>query len=260
MKDLTIDDIYELLTGNTPISIVRCGDGEKIVLDGFSKFANFNAVLKRQLGFSPPISHAEEIRNNLIRAINGCDILGVPRHKNIDNLGKDWRDVEQTIKIYCNATDKRCSLDIHYDFLNAGYFNKLLKDREEVYYISCRDLDFAFQKAYNIRYPHRYEIAPEAKFTTYEGKPHYPDQFVRVERWMEKANPKGKLLLVGAGFIGKIYCNWWRDMGGKAFDIGSVFDEWAGRVTRGPERELDKVDLSGHYLLKEYNKAHGNSQ
>lgn len=248
MKDLKIDDIYDLLNGSAPVSIIRCGDGEKIVLDGFKSFGNFNSVLKRQLGFSPPISHAEEIRHNLIKAINGCDVLGVPRHKNMDSLGKNWTEVEQTIKLYCNATEKRCSLDIHYDFLNAGYFDKLLRNSEQLYYISCRDLSQGFEKTYNIQSTFRYEIAPEAKFTSYDGPPHYPDQFIRVERWMEKAQPQGKLLLVGAGFIGKIYCNWWRDRGGIAFDIGSVFDEWAGRVTRGPERELDKVHHSKYSL------------
>ena len=256
MKDLTIDDILSLLQGTTPVSIVRCGDGEKIVLDGFKSYGNFNAVLKRQLGFSPPISHAEEIRLNLIKAINGCDIIGVPRHKNLDSLGNNWSQVEQTIKIYCDAPEKKCSLDIHYDFLTAGYFDKLLMNMKELNYISCRDLEFAFQKRYNIKVANRYEIAPEAKFTSYEGKPHYPDQFNKVERWMDKVGADGKILLVGAGFIGKIYCNWWRDRGGRAFDIGSIFDEWAGRVTRGPERELDKEDLSQHYLLKEYNRAH----
>lgn len=247
MSDITADTFYRLLYTKEPVSLVRCGDGEKIVLDGFRNPGKFNAVLKRQLGFSPAIEEAEAIRANLIEAINNCDILGVPRHKNLDNLSGDWQDVEKTINIYCNPPAKRCSLDIHYDFLEGGYFDKLIPNQEHLAYISCRELDKGFRKM-GVKYPSIYAIAPEAKFTTYIGPPHYPDQFNKVERWMDKVGAENKLLLVGAGFIGKIYCNWWRDRGGKAFDIGSVFDEWAGMVTRGPDRGLDNFNPSKYYI------------
>ena len=246
MELTALDLLNEFKLGN-PLSVVRCGDGEKIVLDGFSAFGMYNSVLKRQLGFSPSISHAEEIRTNLMAAIEGCDILGVPRHKNLDNMHRTWKEVESTIdKIIPNATQKRVSLDVHYDFLNAGYFDQLLKT--EVCFISCRDIETGLIRKFNLKRADKYLIAPEAKYTSYKGVPHYPDQFIRVERWMDKMEAKGKLLLVGAGFIGKIYCNWWRDRGGQAFDIGSIFDEWAGRVTRGPDRELDKIE-HGKYSL-----------
>lgn len=244
---ISAEVIYRILCDKDPVSIVRCGDGEKIVLDGFKSAGKFNSVLKRQLGFSPPIDQAEDIRRNLIEAINGCDILGVPKHKNLDTLSSDWQDVEKTINIYCTPPEKRCSLDVHYDFLEGGFFNKLIPNQEHLAYISCRDLDNAFRKM-GVKYPCIYQIAPEAKFTSYQGAPHYPDQFNKVERWMDKVGAEGKILLVGAGFIGKIYCNWWRDRGGKAFDIGSVFDEWAGMVTRGPGRELDKFEPSKWYI------------
>ncbi len=80
----------------------------------------------------------------------------------------------------------------------------------------------------------------------YEGDRHYPTQFNRIPRWMDvqAENYPGSLLLVGAGVIGKIYCNWWRDRGGVAFDVGGCMDCWAGKLTRGPERGLDKEDLT----------------
>ena len=93
----------------------------------------------------------------------------------------------------------------------------------------------------------KYTIAPEAKFTSgYEGPLHYPEQFNRIHRWMtvQLENFPGSLLLVGAGVIGKIYCNWMRDRGGVAFDIGAVMDLWAGFSTRGPNRGLNVKDES----------------
>lgn len=241
--ELNAEEVLKALQGKEPVSVIRCGDGEKIVLDGFNSFGNFNAVLKRQLGFSPSISEAEQIRNNLIEAIKGADIIGVPRHKKLSEMSSHWQEVEKNVNQYATS-EKRCSLDVHYDFLNAGFYDKLLRsvNPPELCYISCRDLDNGLKRKFNLLRVDRYEIPPEAKYTSYEGNPHYPYYYNRVEKWMDLMKPEGKLLLVGAGFIGKIYCNWWRDRGGRAFDIGSVFDEWAGRVTRGPDRELDKVE------------------
>jgi len=238
----TTEAIIEAFLHDKPLSLIRCGDGEKIVLDGFDNYVNYNAILKRQLGFSPPIEDAERIRENLISAISGCDILGVPMHKNLDSMGPHWRNVESTIdKQISGVTKWRCSLDIHYDLLQGDGFDRLLM-RKPIAYIGCRDLTAGFMRRFETQRVDRYEIAPEAKFTSYEGDPHYPNQFNKVERWMDKINPQGRILLVGAGVIGKIYCNWWRDRGGKALDVGSVMDEWAGRVTRGPDRELDKIE------------------
>lgn len=246
---MTTEQVIAKMTGDDPVSIVRCGDGEKIVLDGFDNYSNYNAILKRQLGFSPSIEHAEQIRENLITAISGCDILGVPRHKNLDSMGKHWQKVEETIDKHCpNVTQVRCSLDVHYDILEYDEYHRILNKRP-IAYIGCRDLVAGFMKRYKTQRVDWYEIAPEAKFTTYEGTPHYPDQFIRVERWMDKVSAEGRVLLVGAGVVGKIYCNWWRDRGGRAMDVGSVMDEWAGRVTRGPDRFLDKVEFNKYVLI-----------
>ena len=40
-------------------------------------------------------------------------------------------------------------------------------------------------------------------------------------------------VLVGAGPLGKVYCNEVKLAGGVALDIGSIFDSWARRPTRG---------------------------
>jgi hypothetical protein len=245
---VTTQEVIERFKQPAPVSLIRVGDGEKIVLDGFQNPDQLDYVLKRQLGFSPAIEHAREIRENLIKAIDGCNILGIPKHKNLASLGSNWRHAETTVDKFCpNVTKRRCSIDIAYDIAKEGF--SFLNGLEELTIIGCRDLEEGFKKKYKIEKVNWYCIAPEAKFTSYSGKPHYPDQFIRVEGWMNKIDPRGKLLLVGAGVIGKIYCNWWRDMGGKAMDVGSMMDEWGGYVTRGPERFLDRRDLNAKYFL-----------
>lgn len=244
---LTTQDILTTLQETEPVSIIRCGDGEGIVLNGYDNTNDYMAVLKRQLGYYPPIDHGMEIHNNLIEAYSKADIIGIPKHKNLESLSAHWRSVVDTLDKFVPArTGNVCSMDIHYDFLQAGYFDTLLQGQEVVNYIGCRQLEQKMMEKWGINQVNGFHISPERKFTTtYVGEDHYPTQFNKVQRWMDVVGAEGRILLVGAGFVGKIYCNWWRDRGGKAFDIGSIMDEWAGAVTRGPEREADRIIEDG---------------
>jgi len=250
---LTASEVLSELQLNNPISIIRIGDGESIVLNSMAGIQELDlankAVLHRQMGYYPSFNDIKAIRDNLISAYEGCDIIGIPAHKQKTN--SHWGNVYKILQANVpNHTDNLCSIDIHYDFLNAGYFDTLIDNREKLNYISCRNLDLKFMFRWHLQCVNSFIIAPEAKFTSgYTGPVHYPDQFNRVQRWMDVVKPEGQLLLVGAGVIGKIYCNWWRDRGGIAFDIGSIFDEWAGFITRGKDRGLDKVDNDSIYKL-----------
>ncbi len=126
--------------------------------------------------------------------------------------------------------------------LYDGSLLNWLRDKPVVNYISCRDID-AGLRSLGIGQANSLIIAPEAKFTTgYDGPRHYPDQFNKVEWWMNNAPIDGTPCLVGAGVIGKIYCNWFRDRGGVALDCGAVMDLLAGFRTRGPGRGVDCID------------------
>lgn len=236
-------DILEILHEGKPISIVRSGDGEAIVLNSNRDLHSYRTcidnVMTRQMGYEPTMSEVEAIRLNLTAAYMGADIVGVPMHSNLPDLGKHWIGVQETVEPYC-ASDKRCSTDVFYDLLYSGDLNKWLTGKKHVNYIGCRDLDKRMRYTLNVQNVHSYIIAPEAKFTSgYTGDKHYPDQFNKVEWWMGKAPIDGAPCLVGAGVIGKIYCNWFRDRGGIAVDIGAVMDLYAGFSTRGKERGLD---------------------
>jgi len=47
-----------------------------------------------------------------------------------------------------------------------------------------------------------------------------------------KGVPRGRLVLVGAGYLGKWLVDVARAEGGIALDVGSVFDYWLGLTTR----------------------------
>lgn len=251
---LSAKEVLDILMKGEPVSLIRAGDGEKLILDSNTSYSALElastAVLKRQMGYEPPLNHIKEIRENLIKAYSECDIIGIPCHT--QPTSKHWQEVKGTLDANVPVhSETYCSTDVGYDFLNAGYFHELLGGRKHVHYISCRNLDKQLQKTFTIHQANLFQIAPEKKFTsTYVGPNHYPDQFNKVQRWMDRVCPEGDICLVGAGVIGKIYCNWFKERGGIAMDIGSIADEWAGAVTRGPERGLDKIleDGKGYKL------------
>ena len=212
---LTPSEILNHLTGLTPISIIRCGDGESIVLRSTESLQAqrlcLDAVMKRQMGYEPIVTQLTEIRNNLIEAYSKADIIGVPMQKNLDDLSKHWREVEETLNTYIpQRTVLTCSTDIGYDMLSADMFTQAFIGLDVLNYIGCRQLEEPMRKAWTIKQVNGYHIAPEAKFTFgYDGDIHYPTQFNRCQRWMDVVKAEGRILLVGAGVIGKIYCNWW---------------------------------------------------
>lgn len=244
---LTQHDILTTLHIGAPISIIRAGDGEQILLNSTNSIEAYQlaakSVLERQVGYEPLMSEAMAIRDNLIEAYKGADIVGVPQHPNLADLGKHWTSVADTVQPFCTSS-LRTSTDIFYDMLYDGSLLTWLKDKPVVNYIGCRDIDEPLRRVLGVGQVNSIIIAPEAKFTTgYVGDKHYPDQFNKMEWWMN-GNPriKGAPCLVGAGVIGKIYCNWFRDRGGIAIDVGAVMDLLAGRRTRGKERGVDAVD------------------
>ncbi len=242
--------ILERISNNNPFSLVRYGDGEAMVLNGLADEGSFDYVLNRQLGYIPAAWDKANIRANLILAYSNCDIIGVPTgNRFMEDPETFWARAANILGSSLGPAilEKKelTSIDIHSYMLESGFFEELLFERPVLCYISCRNLDDQLKAKYRIGEIHSFIIAPEIKFTSgYNGDVHYPTQFGQIREWIEKIPVKGSVCLVGAGVIGKIYTNWFRNLGGFAIDIGSCFDSWAGKVTRGPDRGIDVEDLT----------------
>lgn len=253
MIDFTAENLLDLvcgqLIGRKPGAIVRYGDGEAMVLNGFKDMDALKMVMKRQLGFIPPLEHIDQIRENLVAAYTHADVIGVPLRRRLEDKTSYWYRafgiLLENVGPEVVMEKTLANIDFHSQWLEAGYFDKLLQGIDTLCYVSCRNLDEAFKHRYGIRNVYSFTIAPEMKFTGgYKGEAHYPDQFKKIRRWMDKIPIDGSLCLVGAGAIGKIYTTWFKEHGGIAVDIGYVFDAFAGRSTRGPDRGLDKTDTT----------------
>lgn len=243
-----LDEVLQRYLHGKPLSVIRFGDGEAMVLNGFKDINQLKYVLKRQFGEIPSIDHIEQIRKNLIAAYTEADIIGIPvSNRFMDDRNSYWYKafgiLNDAVGIDVLQTKQFTSMDFHSYWLDNNCFDKLLTNADTVCYISCRNIDEELKGKFGIKNVWSFQIAPEMKFTSgYEGEKHFPDQFNKIRRWVTKVPVDGNICLVGAGVAGKIYNNWFRDLGGISIDIGSVFDSFAGKATRGKNRGLDAVD------------------
>ncbi|MFZ4566144.1 MAG: hypothetical protein ACOYMY_06745 [Prochlorococcaceae cyanobacterium] len=70
-----------------------------------------------------------------------------------------------------------------------------------------------------------------------EGPAHYPEVYQQTLAWIDRQAAPGRLFLVGAGLLGKLYCAAIRRRGGVAIDVGSLIDLCGDhRTSRGEFR------------------------
>lgn len=237
-----INDLKTAIQNNQPWCLIRFGDNEICLIDpneisnsvlnkifkaSFSNIQTFSLARKLEL--------KSEISALLIDCAKNTTWLGVHPDWNLcTRLG--WQNTASVITSIGipNYEKKLCSMNLHY------YFNSLEKldilfNRKELTIITCRDVKDKLKKYFNISTINQHLIDGEEPFreNASSTNEHYSKQFPKLLTLIKSESRIGQLLLVGAGYLGKCYCVEWMRMGGIAVDIGSVFDNWAGYVTRG---------------------------
>jgi len=238
--NLNFKETFQIVLGHLdfkiPMSLVRVGDGESRILQGSGSDAQF--VYKRQFGYMP--ASVALIKKEVAKAYDYADIIGFPdaRHLKRD---KFWKSAKKMVLEKApNAADaKKCSIDVVYQWDDDKLFEQLLRDRKRIFYLSGRNLDDWFKKTYGIEEVVSFIITPEMLFEENKDQDrHYPEQFEKAKKWIFSQKCEGDLCLIGAGILGKVYTGWFKQAGGVAVDIGSMFDKWANKKTRGSEKEF----------------------
>jgi len=229
-----------------PWSHIRFGDGEGIVM-GYPEYTSEGKCKKRWhkwLGHSNLDigNFALEIR----AAAEMADIIGTPcdRHQKIN---QDWRNVLKYMKQYhlLNEESVTCCMDWTVKMHLKNCYHDILDNREDVTYISCRDVREILKNTFNIKKVTAIHLPPQhypCKGDVLRNEPHYPDIYNEIMDYLSD-DLSGKIFLIGAGGLGKIYCNWVKQHNGVALDIGSLFDGWAGLVTRSYLKGIKKIKL-----------------
>jgi len=232
--DLIIDSLKE----KKPLSIIRIGDGEIIALD-----YERNQFLTKQFytshtGKVPSKKIMSEICSHLKNSILDADIIGITPDETRYKNSSLWSTTNSTIYdiLYPSHNKKKyCSMNIHFDFIQNDHLHNIFSFVDELYLITSRDVKEKILKKYpNIKKIHLIKIPGEFRYE--EDKKienFYPNIYDSIMDSFSQNDYSGKLLLFGGGFIGKNLGVQFSRNGGVSLDLGSVFDLFYGKKTRG---------------------------
>jgi hypothetical protein len=226
--------IKESLKSKTPLSIIRLGDGEAAVV-GYPEFTPTNEFErnlrvffgKNTLNKQQQLAFIQQVKT----AISHADIIGVHSGDVVtrSNVIRYFMDVYNLVSLNTKITGS----SLHRNLQELNLYKSFLNNLDEIGVITCRDVTENTKKTFYIKNVIVYNVPEEVKFAKDKNSVsrHYPERFEELRNTL--IVPKaGTLFLVGAGPLGKVYCQWIKEKGGIALDIGSVFDAWAGLNTR----------------------------
>ena len=249
-----------------PLSLIRLGDAEGRFL-GYPEFVDkegesvnvLDRLLELELGRTD--FSVEDLCNlslQIREAVKNADIIGLPRKKQYEPH-LSYRYVLQALERFHLTTDSQMFTDaaIH-RYLQFGLFYRyILQNLDFLGIVTGRPtLASLIQKTFNIKNVKPYIVPAEAIHPGGLEGEHFPDRFYSLEK--ELVVPyQGAVFLVGAGYLGKIYCDWIKKAGGIAIDIGSICDSWSseGRLQHDYHK-IKHYNLLPDLTLDESAKRH----
>jgi len=236
-----VAELTRAIRAKEPYSFTRYGDGEGLVLGypDYTTFVNMEGRLNKwfdalQMNNKERQTFAEQMR----QSVKEADMIGLPGLRHME-VNFNWRSVHQYLSNYdlVEPDKKVCCMDCVLELQVKGLYRPLFVNSEvkEVCCISCRDVSKQLKHVCEIETVNNFFLPPQlrpAVGPNLSPERHYPERYNKVQEWIDSMNPKGKVFLVGAGGLGKVYCMWIKRAGGIALDIGSVLDGWAGAATR----------------------------
>lgn len=231
VKNIIIDSIERKI----PQFLLRIGDGEMILIKKDSRLENF---CQGQIGRTINSLELDTSIQNLNDSIINSTILGLPtsKHIKLNELWKSQIDYYEFLKNKSSVMwDKKyCSIDIHTELLSSGIIFDIFNYVNDIVVVSPRNIVNELKLKYNISSVTWYNLPGEQKYESISNTE--IDTLTRIDdivKLVRSSSQKGKLLIFGAGPFGKIIGNEFYKMGGISLDLGSVFDSFVGKKTRG---------------------------
>jgi hypothetical protein len=123
------------------------------------------------------------------------------------------------------------------DLQRWDLYPELLDGMKRVVLVSCHpSLPDILRDKFGVETANHVLIAPGDSMREMEHRALFDDEV--PPRSLERAlgdlgdSPKGNLVLIGAGYAGKVIVAEAKRRGGIALDLGSIFDHWLGQHTR----------------------------
>ena len=238
LQDDFISIVSEHLKSKKPFSFIRINHCENRLLGYDFSFPKEEVDITYAIQFGENLSSKDTnyISSRIKEAVKNSTIIGVPKDSNFSS--NKLRFLESTTKVHLyslSLINKQLftNVNIHYALGQELKFKTLLQSAEKIIAITCRDISI-LEKSIN-REIYKIQIPAEHRFKGDQTtiSPHYPDAFIRIEQEIEKHVSPGVIVLVGAGILGKIYCDTILQNGGIAIDVGSLMDAIENIPTRG---------------------------
>ena len=226
--------LQDALKNGVPFSLVRLGDGENTIFQypDFCSYHRIQYVVSRAIdGDSFKKRDLKRFKKGLMQAIESSDVVGIYDSSHPSILARIYSEHLEGIKFKDSVSF--CDPRIHFYLQQSGHLESLVRISHKVTLITGRNIIDKFKAVFPNLEVSQILLPSERTFRlSVEGDRglHYPDCFETIRNRIKGG--KGHLVLVGAGFLGKTYCEWARQQGSVAIDIGSVFDYWADTPTR----------------------------
>jgi hypothetical protein len=235
------DSIIQKIKDKRPLSLIRLGDGEFHVIK--YPLQTKEKLCRARIGRwfdADDLTRKEimSIRNQIHRACQNADVLGIPSIGELKRYPK-WKYFVKTCNRY--KIFKPNQKHFYFYHIIGLDYKKILKDVDELYCITCRNIGSKIENNFNIKKVITYLIRGEkyaftsnlkSNYIKWNGTNHFPDDYLKIIDWLSSTHTQGKVFLVGAGGLGKIYCNIIKKYGGVGIDVGALFDGWAGVMSR----------------------------
>jgi hypothetical protein len=254
--------IHDRLATGNGFSFIRLGDGESSCLPyepHLSGFAQQDTAERERMWWGAELEAPDRVRfsRQISAAIWNADSVGIPTVARIlrdvrlsenDELesGRVGRGLRAVLYAFENIEHlplRRSvlplftSCHLHQDILRWNLYPELFEASREIVLISCHpglaeivEQRFGARVAASIIVPPRHASMPLFRGGA-ETSRFLPETVEDVAEQLGEL-PRGRLVLVGAGYLGKRLIDLAKARGGVALDLGSMLDHWAGVNTR----------------------------
>lgn len=247
-------ELVRSVRARKPYCMIRMGDGEFAVMK-YPTFCGRDKCIEHIGRWFDPSRLTEkqilQISKWIAESCCSADLLGIP--SGYEEGYPKWARLSWYMK-YFRLFGKESTIQdrkyFHFYLIMQlyleGTFHEMLKGLQELYCITCRPIGDRISKVFGVpsveiiqipaeefRYHSKNSGLDKYNTETCGGLSHHFDvRFQEVCDWIGTTDIAGKVFLVGAGGLGKIYCMLIKQRGGLAYDIGALFDGWAGLYTR----------------------------
>ncbi|HVU22312.1 MAG TPA: tetratricopeptide repeat protein, partial [Rhizomicrobium sp.] len=246
------------LRGKVPTSLVRAGDAEAnafVYEPELARYAAADTVEREIVWWGRTIDEGvrEKLAAQVLDALRDSDFLGVPTLEwALRDLKLERREYLATrggrgIRTVLRALDSDGALEntraaivsahVPFDLDTWNLYRDLFAGLNDIVAVSCHaGLPDAFRKRFdaaisqNIVVPPRHASLASFGMTEMGPKilPEVQDEMIA----QLPADLSGRMVIVGAGYAGKLFVQEAKKRGAVALDLGSVLDYWIGASTR----------------------------